>query len=78
MKFACVVLCTKTGKIWDGAKEKPNYLCNPSVIDAASLGAWTSALGGQHIPMLWLKLKSPTEALGMSGLYIGKKIEESI
>lgn len=63
MKFACVVLYTKTGKIWDGAKEKPNYLCDSSVIDAASLGAWTSALGGQHIPMLWLKWKEPYRSI---------------
>jgi len=58
MKFACVELYTKSGKIWDGAREKPNYLCDPKTeIDNCSFGCWTSALGGEHIPLLWFKLR---------------------
>lgn len=59
MKFACVELYTKSGKIWDGGKEQPNYLCDPSKIDNASFGCWTSALKGEHIPLLWFKFKKP-------------------
>jgi len=59
MKFACVELYTKSGRIWDGAREKPNYLCDPSVIDNASFGSWTSALKGEHVPLLWFKLRKP-------------------
>jgi len=57
MKFACVEFRTKSGGIWDGAKEKPNYLCDPKIIDTCSFGCWTSALGGEHIPLLWFKLR---------------------
>lgn len=58
MKFACVELYTKSGNIWDGAREKPNYLCDPKTeIDNCSFGCWTSALGGEHIPLLWFKLR---------------------
>lgn len=57
MKFACVEFRTKSGGIWDRAKEKPNYLCNPKIIDTCSFGCWTSALGGEHIPLLWFKLR---------------------
>jgi len=59
MKFACVELYTKSGKIWDGGKEQPNYLCDPSKIDNASFGCWTSALKGEHIPLLWFKFRKP-------------------
>ena len=60
MKFACVELYTKSGKIWDGAKEKPNYLCDPKTeIDNCSFGCWTSALGGEHVPLLWFKSRKP-------------------
>lgn len=59
MKFACVELYTKTGKIWDGAKEKPNYLCDPMTIDNTSFGCWTSALNGEHVPLLWFKFRKP-------------------
>lgn len=60
MRFACVELCTKSGKIWDGAKEKSNYLCDPKTeIDTCSFGCWTSALGGEHVPLLWFKLRKP-------------------
>ncbi|MCK4405713.1 MAG: glycosyltransferase [Hadesarchaea archaeon] len=60
MRFACVELYTKYGKIWDRAKEKPNYLCDPKTeIDTCSFGCWTSALGGEHVPLLWFKLRKP-------------------
>lgn len=60
MKFACVELYTKSGRIWDGAREKPNYLCDPKTeIDNASFGCLTSALKGEHVPLLWFKFKGP-------------------
>ncbi len=58
MKFACVELYTKSGKIWDGAGGKPNYLCNPkNEIDNSSFGCWTSAMQGEHVPLSWFKLR---------------------
>jgi len=63
MKFACVELYTKSGKIWDGAREKPNYLCDPREIDNASFGCWTSALKGEHVPLLWFKFRKPMRKL---------------
>ncbi len=59
MKFACVELYTKSGRIWDGARQQPNYLCDPSEIDNASFGCWTSALKGEHVPLLWFKFRKP-------------------
>lgn len=63
MKFANVVPHTKSGNIWYAAKEKPNYLCDPKIIDATSHGCWTSALGGEHIPLSWFKFRKPVRKI---------------
>ena len=57
MKFAQVTAYARNGKIWDGSKEKPNYLCDSSEMDQTSLGCWTSALKGEHIPLSWLAMR---------------------
>ena len=54
LKFACVEWSTKSGGIWRPTPEKPNYLCDQRCeIDVNSFGCWTSALGGEHIPLSW-------------------------
>lgn len=50
MKLACVELARNPEKIWDGAREKPNSLCDSKTeIDNCSFGCWTSAPDGEHI-----------------------------
>ena len=54
MKFACVEAYTKSGEIWRPTASRPNYLCDQKrEIDVTSFGCWTSALGGEHIPLSW-------------------------
>ena len=52
IKFACIELYTKSGKIWNGAREKPSHPCDP-------FECWASALGGERVPLMWFKLKNP-------------------
>lgn len=55
MKFACIEYTSKSGGIWRPTPKRPNYLADHKrEIDATSYGGtWTSALGGEHIPLSW-------------------------
>lgn len=57
MRFANILPHTKAGNIWDAAKEGPNYLGDPKIVDPAGISCVTSALGGKNVPLLWFKLR---------------------
>jgi len=53
MKFACIEYTTKSRKVWIPSPEHPNYLGDPlSEIDPTSFGSYTTALNGQHVPLM--------------------------
>lgn len=55
MKFAVVEYTTKTGQIWRPTPERPNYLGDPQKeIDPTSFACYTTALNGEHIPLVGL------------------------
>lgn len=55
MKFAVIEYTTKTGKIWRPTPERPNYLGDPiKEIDPTSFACYTTALNGEHIPLIGL------------------------
>ena len=52
MTFAVVEYSSKSGDIWQHTKERPNYLCDPSLeMDPTSFGCYVSAMLGEHIPL---------------------------
>lgn len=57
MNFAVIEYTTKTGAIWKPTPERPNYLADPiKEIDPTSFACYTTALNGEHIPLLGLIL----------------------
>lgn len=63
IKFACIEYSTKSGTIWRPSLGKPNYLCDPEKeIDPTSFGCWTEALGGEHIPVSYLRIGKNTHS----------------
>lgn len=55
MKFAVIEYTTKTGRIWHAMPGHPNYLGDPQTeIDPTSFGCYTTALQGEHIPLIGL------------------------
>lgn len=82
MEFACIVYRTKSGRIWKARENKPNYLCNPETeIDHTAYGTWTSALQGEHIPLIWItegKTDLPMNELVKRQSFIGTRILNKI
>lgn len=84
IKFACLEYSTKSGEIWRPRPGKPNYLCDPEKeIDPTSFGCWTSALGGEHIPVSYLRIPQNAHSLkykirSLPDLFLEKIKEEPI
>jgi len=77
MRFAVIEYTTKNGRIWKPTPERPNYLADPQKeIDPTSFACYTTALNGEHIPLVGMIL-GPVNKRTSLGKYVYRIIKKA-